>query len=165
MTDYMKCDARDLPKTAKQKAVDWANENKYEGIPDWIIGHVNANSTITSVARYIATQDTATKPSTESHEDAAERIASQYWSDYSISWDAARLSFLHALDNGDLVIPAQPVKQAKPEPDDPDLVNARILATEFYGVDYTDGKSDDVEPVHHYLGWLKSGLIKMGDGL
>ena len=105
---------------------------------------------------------TDTKPSTESHEDAAERIASKYWSDYSISWDAARLSFLQALDNGDLLLPPQ-----QAEPVDPDLVDARILATKdsLTGSDYTDGSNDQCITVQQYLGWLKSGLIKMGDGV
>ena len=158
--DYMKCDTKDLPEAAKQKAVDWARTNKYGGTTDWSIGDAVAGSSLTAVARYIATQEAATKPSTESHEDAAKRIADKYWAEPSNFWFAAQSTILSSLSSGDLVIPPQ-----QAEPVDPDLVGARILATKVSWplADYTDGKNDQLTLVQHYLGWLKSGLIKMGD--
>ena len=90
MTDYMTCQPSDLPETAKQKAVDWARTNKHYGTTDWSFGDVDNGYGLAHVARYIATQDTAAQPSTESHEDAAKRIADKYWSKKTPLWFEAR---------------------------------------------------------------------------
>ena len=109
-----------------------------------------------------STQDTATKPSTESHEDAAERIATEHWGENTISWDTARLSFLYALRHGDLLLPPQQAETV-----DPDLVNARLLASKVSdtGMDYTDGKHDCFVNVQVFYKAHQRGLIKMGDGV
>ena len=159
MTDYMTCQPSDLPETAKQKAVDWARTNKHYGTTDWSFGDVDNGYGLAHVARYIATQDTAAQPSTESHEDAAKRIADKYWSKKTPLWSEARDTILTALRDGDLVLPPQPV--------DPDLVNARILASKVSdtGMDYTDGKHDCFVNVQVFYKAHQRGLIKMGDGV
>ena len=155
MTNYMNCDTKDLPEAAKQKAVDWANEVRLHGRDTWHINDVKDGFGVAYIARYIATQE----PATESHEAAAKRIADKYWAEPSNLWFAAQSSIRNALNNGDLLLPPQPV--------DPDLVNARILATKasLIGTDYTNGKNDNHWRVQEFYGCLKSGLIKMGDGV
>ena len=154
MTNYMNCDTKDLPEAAKQKAVDWANEVRLHGRDTWHINDVKDGFGVAYIARYIATQE----PATESHEDAAERIVDKIWPKGSVYYrHGGRRAILTALKSGDLLLPPQPV--------DPDLVNARILATKasLIGTDYTNGKNDNQWRVQEFYGCLKSGLIKMGD--
>ena len=100
---------------------------------------------------------TETKPSTESH-----KIADNFYEERETDWFIAKAAILEALNSGDLLLPSQ-----QAEAEDPDLVNARILATKVSdtGIDYTDGEHDYFSNVQSFYKALKSGLIKMGDRL
>ena len=67
-----------------------------------------------------------------------------------------------ALHHGDLLLPPQQAETV-----DPDLVNARLLASKVSdtGMDYTDGKHDCFVNVQVFYKAHQRGLIKMGDGV